>query len=294
MAKKYASFRLERRIKPEKRLPNVFKLWAEAVWQLRSHWKAFLGIAAIYGLGVLLLQKGFGVLGSVGDLKNVYATVSGSNGNIGNSFSLFFDLLSNTNNALNPVAGSYQLLFGVVVSLVVIWSLRQAYAGHAVSVRDGFYRGMQPLIPFLLITLVILAELLPMLGGLGLYSTVVMGGLAVNWVEVLLWAVLCSLLVVLSLYLLCSTIFALYVVSLPGMTPMSALRSARELVRHRRWSVMRKLLFLPFSLLIVGLVLIVPFIAFAPALAGILFFIGTVLVLPLANAYMYTLYRSLL
>ena len=59
--------------------------------------------------------------------------------------------------------------------------------------------------------------------------------------------------------------FALYIVTLPDMTPMKALRSARELVRYRRWTVLRKVLFLPLMLLVVAAIIMVPIIILADA-----------------------------
>ncbi len=50
------------------------------------------------------------------------------------------------------------------------------------------------------------------------------------------------LLAMLTLIYVKSSLFALYIVTLPDMTPMKALRSARELARYRRWTVLRKIL----------------------------------------------------
>jgi hypothetical protein len=91
-----------------------------------------------------------------------------------------------------------------------------------------------------------------------------------------------------------SSLFALYIVTLPDMTPMKALRSARELVRHRRWTVLRKILCLPLILLVAGAVIMLPIIIVLTPLAQWVFFLLTMLALVAAHAYMYTLYRELL
>src|SRR5205823_2479549 len=110
----------------------------------------------------------------------------------------------------------------------------------------------------------------------------------------LIWAVLFIILSFVSLYMLSASVFALYIVTLPDMTPLKALRSARELVHHRRWTVLRKILWLPLLLLIIAAVVMVPIIIVLTPLAQWIFFLLTMLALLAVHGYMYTLYRELL
>jgi hypothetical protein len=87
---------------------------------------------------------------------------------------------------------------------------------------------------------------------------------------------------------------ALYVVTLPDMTPLTALRSARDLVRYRRLSVFRKLIFLPIALGVIMAVVMLPFIFVVPVLAQWVFFALSMLALIVGHAYFYVLYRELL
>ena len=89
---------------------------------------------------------------------------------------------------------------------------------------------MYPLIPFILVLLVCCLQLLPLIIGSSLYSLVVSNGIAVQPIEKFVWALLFASLALLSLYMITSSLFALYISTLPDMTPMKALRSARELV----------------------------------------------------------------
>ena len=182
----------------------------------------------------------------------------------------------------------------MITSLAVIWALRQVLAGVRVRVRDAYYLGMYPLIPFILVLLVIAVQLLPLVIGGTIYGIVISNGIAVYTVEKLAFALLFILLALLSLYMLSSSLFALYIVTLPDMTPMKALRSARELVRHRRWTVLRKILCLPIILLIVAAVIMVPIIIVLTPLAQWVFFVLTMFAVAAVHTYMYTLYRELL
>jgi hypothetical protein len=137
-------------------------------------------------------------------------------------------------------------------------------------------------------------QLIPLLVGSTLYAVVTTNGIAVTVIEKLIWLFVFGVLALWTLYMLSSSLFALYIVTLPDMTPLKALRSARELVRHRRWTVLRKILWLPLALLLIAAVLMVPIIIWLTPLAQWLFFVLTMFVLVAVHGYMYTLYRELL
>jgi hypothetical protein len=94
--------------------------------------------------------------------------------------------------------------------------------------------------------------------------------------------------------MLCSSLFALYIVCLQGTDPMAALRAARELVRYRRWTILRKIIFLPLALLVCGAALTIPAIFLITPVAGVVFFVLSMIGLTVAHCYMYRLYRELL
>ena len=152
---------------------------------------------------------------------------------------------------------------------------------------------MYPLIPFVLVLMVIGLQLVPLLVGSALYSAVINNGIAVMAIEKIIWAIGCFLLALLSLYMICSSIFALYIVTLPDMTPFKALRSARQLVLHRRWTVLRKVLFLPVALLIIAALIMVPLVILLTPLAQWIFFALTMFGIAIVHSYMYNLYREL-
>lgn len=292
---RHRSFRLQKRIKAEK-LPGAFRLMKTALGTLIRHWKLFLVVVLIYGALNLVLVQGFQAVSGVSETKAVLDEFfSGNWGRLASGLTVFTYLLgSASGNASNPTAGAYQLMLTLVVSLAVIWLLRQVYAGHEVRARDGFYRGMTPLVQFVLVLLVVCLQLIPMAIGLLLYSTVVASGIAVTGLELFVWALLAFLLTLLSLYMVTSSIFALYVVTLPDMTPLRALRSTRELVANRRWMVMRKVLFLPLALVVLAAIIVLPFILFLTPLAAWVFLILTMLLIPVVHSYLYALYRAML
>jgi hypothetical protein len=66
------------------------------------------------------------------------------------------------------------------------------------------------------------------------------------------------------------------------------------LVRHRRFAVIRRLLFLPCIIFIGLLVVLLPVIFFVTPLAALLFFIFLMGIIVVVHSYLYTLYRELL
>lgn len=295
-APSYSSFRLQRRIKPlQPKMPSAPAVFRRAARLLTSYWKVFLGIIAIYGVLNALFVQSFSGAGDITATKDLLDEVFGGGAQqLITSTSIFVYLLGSSGNGGSEIAGAYQMMLTLIVSLALVWMLREAYAGNRARIRDAFYRGMYPLVPFLLVLCVIIIQLIPLATGLFLYNIATTQGIAVVAIEQALWFVFLCLSALLSFYWLSSSLFALYIVCLPDMTPLKALRAARELVRFRRWTVMRKILFLPFMLVVVSALVMLPVILFATPLAPWVFFILSMLILPLVHSYMYTLYRELL
>ena len=290
----YKPFRLKR-IKHPVSLPSVWQLAKQTSRLLWRYRWLFLGLALTYGVLNILLVRGFSSGANVSSLKHQFSqAVNGNVGQLAVGFSVFVSLLASSGNSSSATAGAYQIFLGLIISLAVIWVLRQVMAGEKVRLRDAFYKGMYPLIPFILVLIVVLLQTVPFLIGGGLYNLVVTNGIAVYTIEKLLWGLLFFVLTVISAYMLCSSVFALYIVTLPDMTPIKALRSARQLVHYRRPSVFRKLLFLPVALLVIAAAIMVPIIVFVGPIAPWVLFVLAMVGLIVLHAYMYTLYRELL
>jgi hypothetical protein len=293
---KYKSFQLQKRVKQvEKPLPGSWKILGTALSTLKNNKKLFLGIAVIYGLLTAILVTGFSSTDVSGAKQSFQQLFTGHLGQLVSGTSFFLGLLGDqTGNSASPSSGVYQVIVGLIISLAVIWTLRQLQAGNKVRIRDGFYQGMYPLVPVVLVLLVIGMELIPLGGGAWLYSAIMSNGIAVSSVEQVMWFILFFLLALISIYMICSTLFALYIVSLPNVTPMQAIRGANQLVMHRRWTILRKVLFLPVALVVMVAAIMIPFIVFLTPAASWVFFVVSMFLLPIIHGYLYTLYKALL
>lgn len=276
-------------------VPSAFKLLRDACMVLVQHWRLFAGILIIYALLVLVLVGGVSGGTNLEDVKKTVGHVfTGEWKQLGTGLTLFAFLIGSTGNPDSAVASAYQTILLLLISVVLIWALRQVYANHAVRVREAFYTGTYPIVPFILVLCVVGLQLLPLVLGTSVYGALVGGGIAVTALEQVLCAAIFLLLALWSAYMVCSSLLALYIVTLPGMTPMKALHAAKDLVRFRRWIVLRKLLFLPIALLVVMAIIVVPFAVAFTAFATALFFVLSILGVGVIHSYMYALYRSLL
>jgi hypothetical protein len=283
------------RVKHPVRLPSSWGLFRQAIGLIWRNKRVFLGLALMYGILNMVLVRGLSGGTDVNTLKQqTAASLGGNPGQLATDFSVFVSLLGSTGNDANPTAGPYQFFVLLVVSLATIWATRQVLAGHMIRIRDAFYKGIYPLVPFVLVLVVVLLQAIPLLVGGLIYVIVISTGIAVTGIEQLLWGLLSLTIAFTTVYMLCSSLFALYIVTLPDMTPWRALRSARQVVRYRRGQILRKLLFLPVALLVINGAIMLPLIWFLPVVAQWIFFVLSMLTLVVVHVYMYTLYKALL
>ncbi|MEO6761770.1 MAG: hypothetical protein ABI220_05400 [Candidatus Saccharimonadales bacterium] len=282
-------------IPERKTLPKARHLFASCLKILIKNWKLFGGIILIYGLLNFLFVRGLSGSSDLISLKDSLDSVlQGASGKVASALLSFTYLLGTSGSSNSQDSGVYQSILLIIGSLAFIWALRQAFADRLTRIRDSFYRGMYPLIPFLLVLFIIGLQLIPLLIGSKLYSTAVVGGITIHGYESLIFGVIFALLAWWSLYMIISSVFALYIVCLPDMTPLRALHSARQLVFRRRLLVLRKIIFLPIIMLIGAVVVELPLILFATPVAPWIFFILSMIALGLVHIYMYGLYRAMI
>jgi hypothetical protein len=137
-------------------------------------------------------------------------------------------------------------------------------------------------------------QLVPLAIGGGLYSAVIGNGIAVHLWEKAFWLLLFIGLGFWSLRMITASIFAIYVITLPDMTPLRAYRSAKQLVYGRRLLLWRKLIFLPVVLLVLAAAIELPLIFFLTPVAVWIFFGLSMVALPVVHGYLYNLYRAML
>jgi hypothetical protein len=269
---------------------NVLK----STWSLLANNKKIIAkLSLIYGIIYIVLVQALSAPLSAVSIKDTF--LSAFENQLTASFNTFSYILSNnTTNSSNATSGIYQVVLILLFSLVFIYVFRKAFKKQNTTVKESMYQSMYPLIPYLVVLFIILLELIPMDIGLVLYSLVTSGGIINNIVEQIIFSILLVGFVGFSLYLLSNSIVSLYIVTLKDMTPLNSLRSAKQLVMGRRFSVILTILLLPVILLLVAGVVLIPLIMLIPALASWTYFILLIIALPIIHSYLYSLYRELI
>ena len=276
-------------------VPGSFKLTGQVFKTFKNYWKPLLGIVIVYLLLNIIFASGLSNLSSaVSDIKANLDNSSGSTHPLARGISGFGVLVGSAGASGSSAASVLQTALFILESLVIIWALRQLLAGKKIGVKEAYYNATYPLIPFLLVLVVIILQLLPITFGAAILSAVLTSvvsslGLA-TWLSWAFFAVLAGW----SLYMISSSIFAVYIVTLPNMQPRDALRSAKKLVKYRRLQVIPKVLYLPVFVLVAMGIIIVPLIIFASFLVVPVFYFLSMLTILFIHTYLYSLYRSLL
>lgn len=283
------------RLKSPKQLPKISQLIKHPSKLIFANKKIFLGLAFFYSLISFIFINGFGSSFDLRSFQEQLNDFFGKNTkNLETSYLSFTHLLGNLNKSASDTTSTYQLFLGLFLVLAVIWLCRKIIAGEKTSVKEAFYKGMYPIIPFILVIFVISIQLIPLSIGSFLVTTVFGNGLAVTAIEKGLWLIAFGLFALLSLYMITSSIFALFIVTLNDITPLQALRSARELVLHRRLGVFARLVILPLLIFIVLAVIFMPMVVFLPVIAEPVFLFIASFSIIFSITYLYNFYRALL
>jgi hypothetical protein len=253
-------------------------------------------LVCIYSIATILFV---GSLVAVHDIVNyrqsLEATYTGIRGTFEAGVLQFGFLLGGGNaDGLSGAGSVYQSVLVVLCSLAIIYIIRELYAARIASIKEAFYESTGPLVPFLGVSAVITVQLLPLSLAAFLYTLGMVNGLAVHWWEQGIVLCLSIALLVWSLRMLLGSIFALYIVTLPGMTPLRALKTARTLVYKRRLMIAGKITALTVFIIVTAAAIEIPVIIVATTLAPWLLILIGAVAFVVIHSYLYALYRELL
>lgn len=206
---------------------------------------------------------------------------------------------------LTEIQQLYVVLIGLLTWLTAVWLLRAFLAGGVPRFRDGLYSAGAPIVPTLIVSLVIIVQLIPVaVAAAGLGAAIASGLIDAGGVEAMLFWMVIVALSALSLYWMTSTLIALVVVTLPGMYPFKAIKTAGDLVVGRRLRILLRLLWMALMIALAWLVVMVPIILFDAWLKSVLPAIDWVPLVPIimvimsslsvvwSASYVYLLYRK--
>lgn len=291
------------------KLPGYWALTNEVRRVLWQNKKLFLGLALIYGLLT------FAIVGLISQASfKDYADTLRQSGDklfegewwgIGQAAILFAGgVLGSLNNSPGDVEKFAAVILGLMVWLTTIWLLRAIMAGKKPYLRDALYNAGAPIISTFLVFLVAVIQLLPVALAALAFAAASTTGLIDTGVESMVFWVFELMLLTLTVYWITSTLFGMVVVTLPGMYPFHAIRSAGDLVIGRRVRILLRLLWGMVLTLAIWAIVMIPLILLDTWLKSIFawfewFPLIPILLLVIASlsivwlsAYMYVFYRK--
>ena len=205
---------------------------------------------------------------------------------------------------LTEVQQVYTVVIILLIWLTTVWLLRNIMAGHKVKLRDGLYNAGSPILPTFLVSLLLVFQMLPLALAFIGYSAASITGLLNSGVETMLFWIAAGLLSTISLYFMSSTLFALIIVTIPGMYPYRAIKAAGDLVVGRRMRILLRLLWMVLGVAVTWVAIMIPMILFDSWLKTILPAINWIPLVPFTllllssltivwvSSYIYLLYRK--
>ena len=131
--------------------PTSFSVLGQVSGLLQKHWRILGGIMLVYLVLNIVFANGLSTV--INNFSSVKDNLAASR-NFSGALDGFGSLLGGSAGGSDS-ASVIQSVSIVLMSLVIIWVLRQLLAGKKFSVKEAYYGSMFPLIPFLLVILVI-------------------------------------------------------------------------------------------------------------------------------------------
>jgi hypothetical protein len=189
----------------------------------------------------------------------------------------------------------------IFTALAIVWLLRQQLAGNAVKVRDGLYSAGAPILALFVLVAIAVAQLIPLALTTLVYVTANSSGILDGGIESAMFGVALLLVIVLTLYFMTTTLFSMFIATIPGTYPIKAYRTARQIVAGQRLRLLLRLLWAVLIILLFWFVILVPVVIITNSMGG-----QNTIVIPLAvqfmagfsviygTAYAYLLYRRMI
>lgn len=307
----HRSFQLTKRrdYRRSLRLPGYW-MFTRDVWLLLWKNKRLFGLLALLYVVLSAVIVGVASQDAYTQFSSAFKdagqnVASGNLGPLGQAGILYISAISGAfNTQPDPAQQVYAGLLALLAWLTVVWLLRALMAGQKPRLRDGIYNSGAPIMATFLVLIVVVVQALPIaLAAIG-YGAAVGSGLLEGGVEAMLFWTGAGLLVALSFYWMSSSLIALVVVTLPGMYPLRALRTAGDLVTGRRLRILLRLLWMAMIILVVWTLVMIPVIllngwlmsaisgaAAVPIVPYLLLVLGSLTMLYIAS-YVYVLYRK--
>lgn len=205
------------------------------------------------------------------------------------------------NNNLSDVQYIYVSVLVIVGMLTMVWLLRHQLAGNKLKLRDGLYNAAAPIAAEYVLLIIGIAQLIPAALATLIYVSATSSGLLDGGIETAMFSLALFLIIVLTLYFMTTTLFAMFIATIPGTYPMKAYRAARQIVAGQRLRLLLRLFWMLVIVLAVSFVILVPIVIITNSVGGsnswaipIAYQLAVITSLVYGTAYSYLLYRRMI
>lgn len=171
-----------------------------------------------------------------------------------------------TTGGLSGGSSESATVFAVIIFLIIwlttVFILRHRLAGHELKLRDALYNAATPLISTFVVFIMIIIQCIPLFVLIIALSAAIQTNFLATPFYALVFFIFAMLMIIISSYLLSSSLVGLVAVTAPGMYPMRALRAASDLMAGRRVRFILRLVALFIALAVIWILVMLPLILF--------------------------------
>ena len=231
-----------------------------------KNWKLFVPLIILIVISNIILvglmsQESYDTFRDAVDETNE-SLAQGQLGNLGKAGLLLIGTVTTggLNRGMTEVQQVFMVILLLITWLTTIYLVRHILAGHKVKLRDGLYNALTPLISTFCVLGVIFLELIPLFIVIITYSAALSTGFLETPFYALIFFIFAALLIILSVYLVSSSLLAMIAVTAPGLFPMTAVNTATDLIAGRRIRFILRILYSFFVLAVCWIIIMLPVI----------------------------------
>ena len=296
-------------IKDNYEAPGAMQLIVDTFRYIFKDWKIFGGLILITMVVIILFV---GLL-SEGSMDTIRESIQNDfqDGELG-TFAMSGLLLVSTittgglGSVFSDAQGLILVMAFLIIFLTATYVIRHRLAEKKIGLRTALYNAMTPAVSTFVVLMTILVELLPVILVVIFYSSAIKTDFLDTPFYALMFVIFAFLMILLSGYLVSSSVIALIATTAPGVYPIPALKMSRELVFGRRMKIVVRLLALFLIIAVVDTVIMMPVILIDTALKSVVEIFANIPVVSFfllfsmffsflfSSIYVYLIYRSLL
>ena len=291
---RYKKFLAEREELPKHtQVPQLRRNLKRTRYILRRFWKPLTSATAVYGALYFVFVR---VLTQV-DINDLTTTVNDVFGDGEETFLtqlISVGTLFGESTNFDNQTGMIYFIVTMIYSLAIIWILRLIWAERKPKAKVAYYEGMYPLVPFFLVILFMIVQAIPFSIGGFFFQNAFNNGLAISFIEKAFFVGVFAAGAIISAYFIIGSVVAMYAVTVPGVTPSEARRTAKRILKGRRFKVIRQVMIFLFISGAIALVPMMLSIWLLPQTTIVMAAIVLILTIPWIHFYFYGLYRDLI